>query len=70
MNITSKGQVTIPKEIREKYGLNEGTEVEFVEEKGEVKLKKRGNASRFDRVYGILKSDEETDTLIEELRGR
>ncbi len=31
MNITSKGQVTIPKEIRDAYRLNPNTEVTFVE---------------------------------------
>lgn len=29
MRLTSKGQVTIPLEIREKLGLHAGTEVEF-----------------------------------------
>ncbi len=29
MRVTSKGQVTIPVEIREKLGLLEGSEVEF-----------------------------------------
>lgn len=29
MRVTSKGQVTIPVEIREKLGLVEGSEVEF-----------------------------------------
>ena len=28
--LTSKGQVTIPKRIREKLGLEAGTEVEFI----------------------------------------
>jgi len=30
MRITSKGQVTIPQEIREKFGLLPDTEVDFV----------------------------------------
>ncbi|MBA2429794.1 MAG: AbrB/MazE/SpoVT family DNA-binding domain-containing protein [Thermoleophilaceae bacterium] len=30
MRITSKGQVTIPQELRERYGLGAGTEVEVV----------------------------------------
>jgi AbrB family looped-hinge helix DNA binding protein len=32
MRITSKGQVTIPKEVREKLGLQPGDEVGFREE--------------------------------------
>ena len=34
MRITAKGQVTIPKKWREKFGLWPGTEVEFVPEEG------------------------------------
>lgn len=30
MRVTTKGQVTIPQEIREKLGIFPGTEVEFV----------------------------------------
>ncbi|HEX2224212.1 MAG TPA: AbrB/MazE/SpoVT family DNA-binding domain-containing protein [Thermoanaerobaculia bacterium] len=40
MKITSKGQVTIPKEIRDEFGLLPGAEVEFVAEGGEVKVRK------------------------------
>ena len=44
MLITSKGQVTIPQRIRNRYGLKPGTAVEFVAEGGKVhiKPKKRG----------------------------
>ena len=37
--ITSKGQVTIPKELRERYGLLPGTQVAFEERDGEVVLR-------------------------------
>lgn len=40
MKITSKGQVTIPKDIRDRLGLLPGTEVEFVEEDGEARVRK------------------------------
>jgi len=39
MRITSKGQVTIPQEIREKAGLLPNTEVEFEYVRGQVILK-------------------------------
>jgi len=38
MRITSKGQVTIPQHIREKYGLLPDTEVEFVVTGGRVTI--------------------------------
>jgi antitoxin PrlF len=40
MRITSKGQVTIPKPIRDEFGLLPGTEVEFVLKGDEVKVRK------------------------------
>lgn len=40
MKITSKGQVTIPQEYREKFGLLPNTNVEFVPERGGLKLVK------------------------------
>jgi len=40
MRITSKGQVTIPMEIREKFGFLPDTEVEFRVEGNTVKLVK------------------------------
>ena len=42
MRITSKGQVTIPKKIREKAGLLPNTEVEFKIVKGRVILNPLG----------------------------
>lgn len=40
MRITSKGQVTIPKAIRDEFGLMPGTEVQFVNENGEIRVRK------------------------------
>lgn len=40
MRVTSKGQVTIPKHLRDEYGLLPGTEVEFVADAGEVRVRK------------------------------
>lgn len=48
MRITSKGQVTIPQRIRERYGLLPETEVEFVERDGIVAIVPR-TSERQDR---------------------
>jgi len=36
MKVTRRGQVTIPKILPERTGIDEGTEVDFMEEKGRV----------------------------------
>jgi AbrB family looped-hinge helix DNA binding protein len=59
MRITSKGQVTIPLRIRERYGLMPETQVEFVERDGVVIVQK---ATRRRGVDGA-------DRLIDALRG-
>ncbi|MGH2771602.1 MAG: AbrB/MazE/SpoVT family DNA-binding domain-containing protein [Actinomycetota bacterium] len=41
MKITSKGQVTIPIEVRERLGLRPDTEVDFVVEGSSARLVKR-----------------------------
>ena len=51
--ITSKGQVTIPKEVRESLMLNPGDKIEFVvTEKREVFI--RPVSRKVDEIYGIL----------------
>ena len=56
MRITSKGQVTIPVEIREKAGLLPNTEVEFVLERGgEVRLVKAKVTTRGGRGAEALR---------------
>jgi AbrB family looped-hinge helix DNA binding protein len=40
VKITSKGQVTIPKEIRDELGFLPGTEVELVRDASEVRVRK------------------------------
>ena len=40
MRVTEKGQVTIPKDIRDKLGIGPGSEVEFIAGKSGVTLVK------------------------------
>lgn len=54
MRITSKGQVTIPQWIRERYGLMPQTDVEFSERDGVVTLAPAATASKPDRADQLL----------------
>ncbi len=70
MKITSKGQVTIPKKFRDRYGLEENVEIEFLEKDQKLYIvKKPTNQSPFDQVVGVLKTKGRTDELINKLRG-
>ncbi len=46
MRITSKGQVTIPQEVRERFGLLPDTEVDFVVKRNAVHLVKSPSRAR------------------------
>jgi len=71
MKIGERGQVTIPKTIREKYGLLPQIEVDFVQKKTGVLIqKKTRHVSPVEQVYGILRKNVQTDPYIESIRGR
>jgi len=54
MRITSKGQVTIPMEIREKLGLLPATEVEFELEGESVRIRKAAVSSGLTRGQALV----------------
>jgi AbrB family looped-hinge helix DNA binding protein len=60
MRITSKGQVTIPIDIRERTGLLPHTEVEWVMEEGKVVLRPADGLTRGPRIVARLR-DSATD---------
>lgn len=57
MRVTAKGQVTIPAEIRERFGFLPDTEVEFVVTDDIVRLKRvdHPDRTRGDRVVARLR---------------
>ena len=62
--MTSKGQVTIPQEIRQRLGLNKGDRIEFVIEDGITILKPvRGEENPFEKYAGALGSFETEDEV-------
>lgn len=52
--VSRRGQVTIPKELRERFGLGPGTDVEFVVEDGRVVLRRVDIESAPERWAGAL----------------
>lgn len=54
MRITTKGQVTIPLDIREKLGLLPNTEVEFEIDRDAVRMKKAATPSRPHRGRALV----------------
>ena len=69
--VSEKGQVTIPKQLRDSLGIEPGQELDFVEEEGRLVGRKTERRSPVDEVYGTLRSDlgDDTDTIMDELRG-
>lgn len=74
MKITTKGQVTIPQEIRDKMGLLPHSEVEFVVEGNVVVLRKVANTQGrgkkiIDRMRGRATVRMSTDEIMALTRG-
>ena len=70
MKIGERGQVTIPKQLRGKYGLMPHMDVEFTADKNGVLICKKTSRSPVDDVYGIFNQKADTDSYLEEIRGR
>jgi AbrB family looped-hinge helix DNA binding protein len=69
--VTSKGQVTIPKKVRDKLGVRPGDDVGFEEKEGLMLIKKTVTKSPFDKWVGKLKhlKGRRSDDLVKEARG-
>lgn len=72
--VTSKGQVTIPKPVRDHLGLESGTRVDFRRnDRGEIVLSRAGDAKpppgRFAKLLGHAGPGLSTDEIMAMLRG-
>lgn len=65
--VAERGQVTIPKSLREKLGIAPGTVLEFEIERGQLVAKKKA-VDPVSSVIGCLPAGS-TDDFIKELRG-
>ena len=70
--VTDKGQTTIPQELREKYGIEPGDEVEWIETEDGLVLKKvaddRGRGMLVDDDVPRAKREEVAEALSETVR--
>lgn len=53
-SVTTKGQVTIPAELRARFGIQPGDRVGFVEEDGHIVLQRQETAIA--AVFGLVKA--------------
>ena len=78
MRVSERGQITIPKRLRDRFGMNHNVEVEIVPADEGLLIRKRSAAEHpVDRVYAILGQGQSgddlptnTDDYVETIRGR
>ncbi len=71
MRISERGQVTIPKALREQFGMNHNVDVEMTATPKGILIHKRTSAEHpVERVYALLGSGDSTDEYLEKIRGR
>ena len=71
MRISKRGQITIPKRLRDQFGLSQDAEIEITPTARGLLIQKQTTAQHpFDRVCGILDAICDVDEYLEEIRGR
>ncbi|MES9856686.1 MAG: AbrB/MazE/SpoVT family DNA-binding domain-containing protein [Sedimenticola sp.] len=67
MRVTTKGQVTIPRDVREALGISPETDIDFVEDNGRFYIEKTGTPTvtgKFRKYRGIASSNMSTDEIL------
>ncbi len=67
--VAERGQVTIPKPLRDRLGIQPGTILEFREEEGQLLAVKVEALDVVDWAYGRLGRGRRTDEIVRQLRG-
>ncbi len=68
--VAERGQVTIPKAIRERLGIAPGTLLDFKAEQGRLIAIKADPVDKLQTLYGRFGRGRRTDTIINDLRGQ
>ena len=72
MRVTTKGQVTIPRGVREALGVSYGTEITFVKDQERfyiTKTSQPGINKKFRKLRGIASANMSTDEIMNLTRG-
>ncbi len=67
--VADRGQVTIPKALRQRLGIRPRTVLDFREENGVLVARKASENDAVTEVMGCLKSNRTTDDILVDLRG-
>lgn len=67
--VSEKGQVTIPKRLRDRLGIRPGQVLDFAEDRGKLVATKANASDPVASVFGVLRLDRPTDDVVAELRG-
>ena len=66
--VSERGQVTIPKALRDRLGIRPGTVLDFREEEGLLVAEKEDSGDVIDQVYGMMGRCRRTAAVMRELR--
>lgn len=67
--VGERGQVTIPQELRRRYGISPGQEVVFEEHEDGLILRRRVSEEPLRALFGRVREDVDVDRYLEESRG-
>lgn len=71
MRISERGQITIPKRLRERFGMSRDVEVDITPTEHGLLIRKRTAPKHpVERVSGILRNAADVDQYVEAIRGR
>jgi AbrB family looped-hinge helix DNA binding protein len=71
MKISERGQITIPKRLRDRFGLSSNVEVELTPTQDGILIHKQTQRDHpIDKLRGILKRPSSTDSYIDQIRSR
>ena len=67
--LTEKGQVTIPKPLRDSLGLEPGQELEFEEQGGTLVVRRVAPSDPLRQLLGLVERCTDVDAYLAETRG-